>query len=60
MYESIINALKKDEKGYFFTRGRMTRQATAEGIARGAGMKASVNLDKGKLIGETAVGFITR
>jgi K+-transporting ATPase c subunit len=52
MYESIINAPKKDEKGYFYTRGRMTRQATAEEIARGAGTKTYVNLDKGKLIGE--------
>lgn len=50
--ESIVKSLKEDEKGLYYTRGRMTRKATAEEVARGAGTKTYVNLQKGKLIGD--------
>jgi len=50
--ESLVKGLKTDEKGQYYTRGRMTRKATADEIARGAGTKTYVDLKKGRLIGD--------
>ena len=47
--DRILKNLQKDEKGYFYTRGRMTRQATDEEIASGAGTKTYVDPEAGKI-----------
>jgi DNA modification methylase len=49
---SILKALKKDEKGYYYTRGRATRQVTEEEKRRGAFTKTYINVSKGRLIGD--------
>ena len=50
--ESILKALKKDEKGYYYTRGRATRQVTEAERARGAYTRTYIDASKGKLIGD--------
>ena len=47
--DRILKNLQKDKKGFFYTRGRMTRQATDQEIASGSGTKTYVNPESGKI-----------
>jgi adenine specific DNA methylase Mod len=50
--ERITKHLERDEKGLYYTRGRMTRKATPSEVASKAGTKTYVDLEKGKLTGD--------
>ena len=47
--ESLLKSLKKDEKGYYYTRGRKHRKMADWEIKTGAGLKSYVDPQKGKL-----------
>jgi site-specific DNA-methyltransferase (adenine-specific) len=55
--ESIRKSLKQDEEGWYYTRGRMTRKATAEELARKASTKTYVDISKGRLAGDVWADF---
>src|SRR5258708_5568261 len=46
--ESLIKSLKKDEKGYYYTRGKMGREMADWEIEQGIGLKSYVDIAKGK------------
>jgi very-short-patch-repair endonuclease/DNA modification methylase len=46
--ESLIKSLKKDEKGFYYTRGKMGRDMAAWEIEARSGLKTYVDLDNGK------------
>jgi len=56
--DSIRKSLKQDEKGWYYTRGRMTRKATAEELARKASTKTYVDISKGRLAGDVWSDFV--
>lgn len=46
--ESLIKSLKKDENGYYYTRGKMGREMADWEVEQGVGLKSYVNIEKGK------------
>jgi DNA modification methylase len=48
----ITENLLRDEKGYYYTRGRSTRKASAEEIRTKAFTKTYVDVEKGKVTGD--------
>jgi len=46
--DNLIKSLKKDEKGYYYTRGRMGRKMAEWEIEQGSGLKTYIDLDRGK------------
>jgi len=50
--DRITKNLYKDENGYYYTRGRATRQVTEDEKARKAFTKTYVDIEKGKLSGD--------
>jgi len=53
----ILDTLQEDEHGYYYTRRRMTRKATADELARKAGTKTYVNVEMGRLAGDVWSDF---
>jgi adenine-specific DNA-methyltransferase len=47
--ESLLKTLKKDQKGYYYTRGSKHRKMAQWEIETGAGLKSYVDPEKGKL-----------
>jgi hypothetical protein len=47
--ESLLKTLKKDDKGYYYTRGSKHRKMAQWEIDTGAGLKSYVDPEKGKL-----------
>ncbi len=48
----ITDNLSKDERGYYYTRGRSTRKASAEEIKTKAFTRTYVDIEKGKVTGD--------
>lgn len=46
--QSLIKSLKKDEKGYYYTRGRMGREMAEWERKQGSGLKTYVDIEQGK------------
>ena len=46
--DSLLKSLKKDEKGYYYTRGRMGRDMAEWEVAAGSGLKTYINPKSGK------------
>jgi adenine-specific DNA-methyltransferase len=44
----LIKSLKKDEKGYYYTRGRMGRKMADWEVEAGSGLKTYIDISKGK------------
>jgi len=53
----ILDTLQKDEKGYYYTRRRMTRKATADELSRKASTKTYVDVSLGRLAGDVWSDF---
>jgi site-specific DNA-methyltransferase (adenine-specific) len=53
----VTETLQQDEKGWYYTRRRMTRKATADELARKASTKTYVDIDRGRLSGDVWFDF---
>jgi len=53
----VTRTLQQDDKGWYYTRRRMTRKATADELARKASTKTYVDISKGRLCGDVWFDF---
>lgn len=53
----VTRTLQEDERGWYYTRRRMTRKATADELARKASTKTYVDISQGRLCGDVWFDF---